>query len=87
VIIRLVCIKRFKGFKYRSSDNRGRSGQNGFRVWGGAQVWRRQGSMEFGWRRGSMREERNQNKENTKGGNDKTGMVQGRSEVLDKGRR
>ena len=36
------------------------------------------GSMEFRWGRGSAREGQNWNKGVTKGGNDKTRMVQGK---------
>ena len=42
-IIRLVCIKGHMGFKYRSFGEQGGSGRNGFRDWGGAQVWRSKG--------------------------------------------
>jgi len=45
------------------------------------------GSTEFRWRRGSEREEWNWNKGFTKRENKKIGMVQGKSEVLEKGQR
>jgi len=35
------------------------------------------GSTEFGWMRGSIREEQNQDKGITKGGNNRIGRVQG----------
>jgi len=35
------------------------------------------GSMEFRWMRGSVREEWSQSKGDTKGGNDRIGMVKG----------
>jgi len=47
-------------------------------------VQRRRGSREFRWMRGSVREEQNLNKGITKGGNDKIGMVQGKSEVSER---
>jgi len=43
------------------------------------------GSTKFRWRRGSIRGEQNKNKEITKGGNNKIGMVQGKSEVSERG--
>jgi len=43
--------------------------------------------MEFGWKRGSIREEQNQNKRIPTGGNKKIGMVQSRLEILEAGRK
>jgi len=45
------------------------------------------GSTEFGWRRWRVRDKGNQNKGVTKGENDKIGMIQGKSEVSEKGQR
>jgi len=40
-IIRLSCIEGHKGFKYRRFREQGRSGQKGFRNWGGVRVRRK----------------------------------------------
>jgi len=44
------------------------------------------GSMEFGWVRGSIRDEWIQSKGNTKGGNDRIGIIS-ESEILEKDRK
>jgi len=83
----LVCIERYKGFKYRRFRQQRGSRWNRFGVGGGVDVQRRWGEHGVWVRRGSVREEQNWNKEITKGGNDKIGREKGRSDILEKGRR
>ena len=71
----MSCIEEDTGFKYRSFGQQGELGQNRFGVQGGADIWSSGRSMEFGWMRGSRREEQNQDKGVTKGGNYKIGRV------------
>ena len=57
VIIRLVCIKGYTGFKYRRFRLQEGSGQNRFGDWGGAQVRRRWGEHEVQEEEGEHKEE------------------------------
>jgi len=65
----LVCIEEYTGFKYRSFEQQGGSGQTDSGI-GGIEEKHRfgddWGSMEFSWKRGNIREEQDQNKEFTK---------------------
>jgi len=67
------------------SDNRGDQGRTDSEIGEEHRFGDDRGSMEFGWRRGSVREEQNQNKGITKGGNDKIRMVQGKIRGIGKG--
>jgi len=67
----LICIEEYTGFKYKGSDNRGEQG--------GAEVQRR-------WGEHGVQVEEGECKRNTKGGNDRIGIVRrGRFRGIEKG--
>ena len=81
-------MKDTQGLNTRGLDNRGGDQGRMDLEFGGEQMFGEDGgSTEFRWMRGSVREEQIRNKGNTKGGNDRIGKEQGRSEVSEKGQR
>ena len=77
-------MKDTKGLNTGGSENRADQGRKGSETGEECGLGGNEGSMEFGWRRGSVKKEWNLNKGITKGESDKISMVQDKSEVSER---
>ena len=68
-------MKDTPGLNTRGSDNRGDQGRTGLEFREEQMFGEDRGSMEFGWMRGSVRDKWIRSKGNTKGGNNRVGMI------------
>ena len=68
-------MKDTQSLNTRGSDNRGDQGRTDSEFGGEWMFGEDRGSTEFGWMRGSVRDEWIRSKGNTKGGNDRIGMI------------
>jgi len=83
-IIRLVCIEGYTGFKYKRSRQQGDQGRMDSEF-GGSRCLEETGGAQSSSGGGGAQGQTKLEQGITKGGNDKIGMVQSRSEVLEKG--